>query len=140
MKTARHYKFGNINNFNCSYNTIDKNINKSFYLSLRSWITPKVNYSNYNTYLSKLKNQTRCQINDHLSKNFSNRFILDFDVTYNSISYNHNSFLNIEVTVFPKEFISFESYYLKEHFYNICYNVTKKLNKNDTFSFNINKN
>jgi hypothetical protein len=124
------------NNFRISYSTVDFEQNSSFYLALRSWITPVVYQENYYHLLTKLKDSIRKEVHDNLDRSlFYHNFIIDFDVTYDSIVYKRNSFLRLEITFFPKSFNHFRDPHIETFFHTIGKTLVDKINTNPNFEF-----
>lgn len=138
-KPNKTYKLGKLNNFNVSFSTVNKYQNNSFYLMIKSWVYPTIELNDYKYYLNQLKNKIKTIIHDYINEMFYNNFILDFNVTYNNMQYRKKSFMNIEITFYPKYFIAIDDHKLNNFFYNLGNEITDKLNQNNNFNFSVNK-
>ncbi len=92
-----------LNDYRALFGTIDNKNPKTMYVSISSWVDPKLNKEiNYTRIIRKLNKKIKDYLYNNLDRNlfqYKNP-IVDLDLRESGISYNKRSFMNCEVTLF----------------------------------------
>lgn len=134
VKKGKETKLINDNSFRVKYGTIDCVDMKSIYIDINSWIIPKNSIEKQNELNSigfDLKKKIYNTIN---TKYFKNYFIVDFDVALSGLKEGKKSFMNLNVVVYPKTLMKFNSEIVKKEITHISDNIISEL-KSKNFEF-----
>jgi len=124
------------------YGSVDAKNLKSIYLNIQTWVDPKIDMvEGWERVISNLSRQIKHTIYDIINKTFfEDKFILDLDLRSSGIQYGKKSFLNLEITFFVKEQVSFKSNILKGEMKKITQILfSENFKDNKYFDFNITK-
>jgi len=95
--------------FRVKYGTIDAVKLNAVYVNVESWVQPK-DIENYDSYIRMMRKQIIMNIKQNIDKiSFNENFIVDLDLRASGMSSDKKSFMFIELTVYPKEKIKFNS-------------------------------
>ena len=95
--------------FRVKYGTIDAVKLNAVYLNVESWVQPR-DIENYDSYIRMMRKQIIMNIKQNIDKiSFNENFIVDLDLRASGMSSDKKSFMFIELTVYPKEKIKFNS-------------------------------
>jgi hypothetical protein len=95
--------------FRVKYGTIDAVKLNAVYVNVESWVQPK-DIENYESYIRFMRKQIIIKIKENIDKvSFNENFIVDLDLRASGMSSDKKSFMFIELTVYPKEKIKFNS-------------------------------
>ena len=116
--------------FRVKYGTIDAVKLNAVYLNVESWVIPK-EVENYESFIRLIRKKIIINIKDKLDKNsFNDNFIVDLDLRASGMSLNKKSFMFIEVTVYPKEKIKFNSTLMFKNMRDLSNLVIEALEQN----------
>ena len=108
-KFGKEKKLFTDDKFRVKYGTIDAVKLNAVYLNIESWVTPKED-ENYESFIRLIRKKIMVNIKEKLDgTKFNEYFIVDLDLRASGMSLNKKSFMFIEVTVYPKEKIKFNS-------------------------------
>jgi hypothetical protein len=143
MKKGKELKIKDFKDYNISYGCIDNKKPKALYITLSSWVNPKINDDlNYSRVIKDIDKAIRQSIFNFLNLSVltpfvKDRTIVDFDIRKSGIKYGKKSFLNCEITLFMKSENPINSPFIKK---NIDIIVDMIINdvfiKNEYFYFN----
>ena len=95
--------------FRVKYGTIDALKLNAIYLNVESWVIP-YDIDNYDSYIRLMRKKIIFKLKDNLDKTmFNDYFIVDLDLRASGMSVDKKSFMFIEVTVYPKDKMKFNS-------------------------------
>ena len=95
--------------FRVKYGTIDAVKLNAVYINVESWVQPK-DIENYDSYIRLMRKQIMVRVKENIDKiSFNENFIVDLDLRASGMSEDKKSFMFIELTVYPKEKLKFNS-------------------------------
>ena len=95
--------------FRVKYGTIDAVKLNAVYINIESWVQPK-DIENYESYIRLMRKQIIVRVKENIDKiAFNENFIVDLDLRASGMSEDKKSFMFIELTVYPKEKLKFNS-------------------------------
>jgi hypothetical protein len=95
--------------FRVKYGTIDAVKLNAVYLNVESWVQPR-EIDNYDSYIRLMRKQIIYKIKDNIDiTTFNENFIVDLDLRGSGMSSDKKSFMFIELTIYPKEKLKFNS-------------------------------
>lgn len=116
--------------FRVKYGTIDAVKLNAVYLNVESWVIPK-EVENYESFIRLIRKKIIINIKDKLDRtSFNDHFIVDLDLRASGMSLNKKSFMFIEVTVYPKEKIKFNSVLMFKNMRELSNLVIEALEQN----------
>lgn len=123
------------------YGTVDHNNFKSFFIVMRTWVSPKNENSNWqltiNSFSNKIKKSIISKLNNSI---FYDNIILDVDLRASGLHKGKLSFMSIEITLYPKVKEHFKSLTIKETSEKIIKEIVKDcMTNNNDFDFFISK-
>jgi len=133
-KFGKEKKLFKNDSFRVKYCTIDALKLNAIYINIESWVQPKelINFeSNIRLTRKNIIGELRQKINQEF---FHENFIVDLDLRSSGMMLNKKSFMFIEVTVYPKNFIKFSSEQLRNEIKNIAVSTISVVQKNN-FNF-----
>ena len=133
-KFGKEKKLFKNDSFRVKYGTIDALKLNAIYVNIESWVQPNelINFeSNIRLTRKNIISELRQKINQEL---FHENFIVDLDLRSSGMMLNKKSFMFIEVTVYPKKFIKFNSEQLKNDIKDIAVSAINVVQKNN-FNF-----
>jgi hypothetical protein len=141
MKNGKKVKLKLFNELKIFYGTIDHIELKSIYINIQSWIKPKNENDNWKKIICTQSREIKHTILDANDLNlFHKSTIVDLDVRYSGINLDKKSFMNLEITLFAKNGVSFKSPELKEFVKKMIRHIyAKNLSKNKYFDFYLTK-
>jgi hypothetical protein len=142
MKKGKTIRINGLKKIKAIYGSVDAKNLKSIYLNIQTWVDPKIDMvEGWERVISNLSRQIKHTIYDIINKTFfEDKFILDLDLRSSGIQYGKKSFLNLEITFFVKEQVSFKSNILKGEMKKITQILfSENFKDNKYFDFNITK-
>ncbi len=142
MKKGKTIRINGLKKIKAIYGSVDAKNLKSIYLNIQTWVGPKIDMvEGWERVISNLSRQIKHTIYDIINKTFfEDKFILDLDLRSSGIQYGKKSFLNLEITFFVKEQVSFKSNILKGEMKKITQILFfENFKDNKYFDFNITK-
>ena len=113
MKTGKYLNLGTYQNVRIGYGTIDYKDLKTIYIKFKSWIKP-IDNDDYDYIIYR----TRKKIKKHLYNNNINLFhketIVDLNIKSNQIKPNKKSFMDVEITLFTKEYFDIKDTHIQK--------------------------
>ena len=95
--------------FRVKYGTIDAVKLNAVYINVESWVQPR-DIENYESYIRLMRKQIMVRVKENIDKvTFNENFIVDLDLRASGMSEDKKSFMFIELTVYPKEKLKFNS-------------------------------
>jgi len=138
-KIGKKVQAKNFNKFKVHFGTMDRRSSDTLYVSISSWVKPKVNTNiDYDKILRKLNKQIKDYIYDSLNiRYFNNKFIIvDLDLRTSGIQFNKKSFMNCEFTLYKNTSDAIDCDEITDEVNNLVDNLTREvLEKNEYFSF-----
>lgn len=117
--------------FRVKYGTIDALKLNSIYVNVESWVEPQelINFDS-NTRLTRT-NIIR-ELHKDIDKKFlSDNFIVDLNLKSSGMTLNKKSFMCIEITIYPKRFVKFNSDFIKDQIKIVAMTVINVVEKNN---------
>jgi hypothetical protein len=117
--------------FRVKYGTIDASKLNALYIDIESWVQPN-EIINFDSEIRIIRKKIITKIKEKLDKDFFyENFIVDLDLRSSGLSINKKSFMFIEVTVYPKKFIKFNSEVLMNQVKNLASITIDTVQKNN---------
>ena len=144
MKRGKELKLDLNPNYKIKLGTVDNKNPKTIYINLTAWGQLK-KYDidlNYDNVINKLRTKIKHKINSYNIDAFHNgKYIVDLDMRSSGISKSKRSFMSCEVTLFQKNNIPVNQYYIIKTVTNIANNIIKDcLDSQNHFKFYKTKN
>lgn len=142
MKKGKTIRLQGLKKIKAIYGTVDSKNLKSIYLNIQTWVDPKIDMvDGWNRVISNFTKQIKQSVYEFLNRNFfEEKFILDLDLRSSGIQYGKKSFMNLEITFFLKEQVSFKSILLKSEIKKLTQLIfSENFKDNKYFDFNISK-
>ena len=145
MKRGKEIKLEIDENYKVKIGTVDNKNHKSIYINLSAWgeLISEDEELNYNKIISLLRKKIKHNINKTISKEdfHKDKYIVDLDMRSSGISKSKRSFMSCEVTLFQKNNIPVNQYYIIKTVTNIANNIIKDcLDGQNHFTFYKTKN
>ena len=138
-KIGKKVQAKNFNKFKVHFGTMDRRTNDTLYVSISSWVKPKINTNiDYDKILRKLNKKIKDYLYDNLNENyFNNKFIIvDLDLRTSGIKFDKKSFMNCEFTLYKNTSDSVDSEEIIDEINQLVESLTSQvLEKNEYFSF-----
>jgi len=139
MKTGKFIPMGYHQNIKIGYGTIDFKNLKTVYITLNSWVLPKL-VDDYDRIISK----TRLEIKNHIfnidSEFFKKESIVDLDIRTKGIKLEKKSFMNLEITLFVLKQFDIKEKHIKSFIKTLSENIIDNhLADKNLFNFHKNK-
>lgn len=116
--------------FRVKYGTIDAVKLNAVYLNIESWVQPKEN-DNYESYIRIMRRDIIVKIKDNIdTKIFNENFIVDLDLRASGMTIDKKSFMLIELTVYPKHKLQFNSVLIFKKMQELTNLIIESLEKN----------
>jgi hypothetical protein len=116
--------------FRVKYGTIDAVKLNAIYLNIESWVQPK-EIENFDSYIRIMRREIIVRIKDNIdTTTFNENFIVDLDLRASGMSLDKKSFMFIELTVYPKDKIKFNSNLMFKKMQELSNLVIESLEKN----------
>ena len=141
MKNGKKVKLKIYNNLKIFYGTIDYKELKSVYITIQSWVSPKVYSDNWKRIVLSQSREIKHTIFDNINdKIFYENIIVDLDVRYSGIEVEKKSFMNLEITLLTKPNIDFKAQETRDSIKKVIRQVcVNNLNRNKYFDFYLTK-
>lgn len=124
--------------FRVKYGTIDARTLKAIYIDIESWVEPQ-SICNFDSQIRLNRTKLISNIKKKLDTSFFNEnFIVDLDLRSSGMMLNKKSFMLLEITLYPKSVVKFNSEILKEKIHAIT-GVAIDTIKENNYTFNSNK-
>ncbi len=140
MKRGKEIKLDIDKNYKVKVGTVDNKNPKSIYINLSAWGELKEFNEdlNYDKVISLLRKNIKNNINKNINiDNFhKDKYIVDLDMRSSGISKDKRSFMSCEVTLFQKNNIPINQYYIIRRITSIANNIINDcLEKQSHFKF-----
>ena len=117
--------------FRVKYGTIDASKLNALYINVESWVQPN-EIINFDNKIRTIRKDIISKLKENLDKTFFHEnFIVDLDLRSSGLSLNKKSFMFIEVTVYPKKFIKFNSEVLTNQVTSLALQTIDTVQKNN---------
>ena len=145
MKRGKEIKLDIDENYKVKIGTVDNKNPKSIYINLSAWgeLNEYDEELNYDKIISLLRKNIKNNINKNISvEDFhKDKYIVDLDMRSSGISKSKRSFMSCEVTLFQKNNIPVNQYYIIKSVTTIANNIIKDcLDRQNHFKFYKTKN
>jgi hypothetical protein len=108
-KFGKEKKLFKTESFRVKYGTIDATKLNAVYIDIESWIQPQ-ELINFDSNVRITRKNILLKLKETLDYDlFSENFIVDLDLRSSGMNLNKKSFMFIEVTIFPKKHLKFNS-------------------------------
>jgi metal-sulfur cluster biosynthetic enzyme len=133
-KFGKEKKLFKTESFRVKYGTIDALKLNAIYINIESWVEPK-ELINFDSNIRLTRKNIISKLNQVIDKEiFLENFIVDLDLRSSGMSLHKKSFMSIEVTLYPKKFIKFNSDLIKTQVKNVALSTIETVQKNN-FNF-----
>jgi hypothetical protein len=117
--------------FRVKYGTIDASKLNALYINVESWVQPN-EIINFDNKIRIIRKDIISKLKENLDRTFFHEnFIVDLDLRSSGLSLNKKSFMFIEVTVYPKKFIKFNSEALTNQVTTLALQTIDTVQKNN---------
>lgn len=121
--------------FTVKYGTINALTPQSIFVSIHSWAMPKHNLR-FDKKLRKLNLTVKNKIYEEINYDvFHKRYIVDFDLRASGLQKDKQSFLAIEITLYPKDVVPFPSDVYGNSIEKMINNLLADIKKDRNFIF-----
>lgn len=142
MKKGRYYSLGDYSNIKIGFGTVDIINLKSVYIDFNSWINlvdEDIDSSEIEKRINSIRKKMKTHFYKRNDKIFREECIVDFDISFNSLNPNKQTFFNLEITLYFSENIILKNE--KDRFRNITKDIIDNfLKPNLPINFNVSKN
>lgn len=142
MKKGRYYSLGDYSNIKIGYGTVDVINLKSVYIDFNSWINlvgEDIDRCEVEKRVNSIRKKMKSYFYQRNDKTFKEECIVDFDISFNSLNPNKQTFFNLEITLYFNESIILKNE--KDKFKDITkYIIDEFLKPNLPINFNVSKN
>ena len=108
-KFGKEKKLFKTDSFRVKYGTIDATKLNAIYIDIESWVEPQ-ELLNFDSNIRITRKNILLKLKETLDYDFfSENFIVDLDLRSSGMHLNKKSFMFIEITVFPKKYLKFNS-------------------------------
>ena len=140
MKRSKEIKLDIDKNYKVKVGTVDNKNPKSVYINLSAWGELKQfnEELNYDKVISLLRKDIKNNINKNINIEdfYKDKYIVDLDMRSSGISSDKRSFMSCEVTLFQKNNIPINQYYIIKRITSIANNIINDcLEKQSHFKF-----
>jgi hypothetical protein len=133
-KFGKEKKLFKNESFRVKYGTIDASKLNAIYINIESWVEPQ-ELINFDSNIRLTRKNIISKLNQVIDKDvFLENFIVDLDLRSSGMSLNKKSFMSIEVTIYPKNFIKFNSDLIKNQVKSVALSTIETVQKNN-FNF-----
>lgn len=141
MKKGKSVKLNLFNPIKSVYGTVDSENLKSVYVNIQSWVTPKLEYDNWNRVVCNLSREIKHSVYNSITPTiFQENTIVDLDLRTSGIIQGKKSFFNLEVNLYTTKKLDFKSQEVKDSIKKIVKNIFKdNIDNNKYFEFSISK-
>lgn len=122
MKTGKFLRLKTYQNVRIGYGTINCKELKTIYLSFKSWIKPTIE-DDYDVLISRTRKKIKTHLFNSISNLFEKETIVDINIKTNRIKLNKKTFMDVEITLYTKEFFDLKDEDIKETIKELIYNV-----------------
>jgi metal-sulfur cluster biosynthetic enzyme len=120
--------------FRVKYGTIDALKLNAIYINIDSWVEPK-ELINFDSNIRLTRKNIISKLNQVIDKEiFLENFIVDLDLRSSGMSLNKKSFMSVEITIYPKKIIKFNSDLIKHQVKSLALSTIEVVQKNN-FNF-----
>jgi len=135
VKLGKQVKLPVNDQFTVKYGTINALNPQSIFVSIHSWATPKHNLR-FDKKLRKLNIAVKNKIHEEINYEvFHKKYIVDFDLRVSGLQKDKQSFLAIEITLYPKDVIPFPSEVYGGSIEKMIDNLLSNIKKDRNFVF-----
>jgi hypothetical protein len=135
VKLGKQVKLPANNHFTIKYGTINALQPRAIFVSIHSWATPKHN-QRFDKKLRKLTLSVKHKIDEEINYDvFHRKYIVEFDLRASGLQKNKQSFLAIELTLYPKHIIPFPADIYDKTINDLVNNLLVDIKKDRNFTF-----
>lgn len=139
VKLGKEIKIPTNENFISKYGTINALNPQSIFISIHSWATPKHNLR-FNKKLRVLSHNVKKRIHSEIDYQvFHDKYIVDFDMRESGLQKDKQSFMSVEITLFPKNIITFPNDIYNSTITKLVDNVVRDIKRDRNFNFTAKK-
>ena len=130
-KFGKEKKLFKTDSFRVKYGTIDATKLNAIYIDIESWVEPQ-ELLNFDSNIRITRKNILLKLKETLDYDFfSENFIVDLDLRSSGMHLNKKSFMFIEITVFPKKYLKFNSEILIKKTKDIAITAISVIQKNN---------
>ena len=130
-KFGKEKKLFKTDSFRVKYGTIDATKLNAIYIDIESWVEPQ-ELLNFDSNIRITRKNILLKLKETLDYDFfSENFIVDLDLRSSGMHLNKKSFMFIEITVFPKKYLKFNSEILIKKTKDIAATAISVVQKNN---------
>jgi hypothetical protein len=134
-KLGKQVKLPPDSRFIAKYGTINALNPQSIFVSIHSWATPKHNFR-FHKKLRTLSQSVKREIDESINYDvFHNKYIVDFDLRESGLQKDKQSFLAVEITLYPKNVIKFPNAIYDSNVMHLIKEVAGSIKRNRDFTF-----
>lgn len=135
VKLGKQVKLPGNNHFTIKYGTINALEPKAIFVSIHSWAIPRHN-QRFDKKLRRLTLTVKNKIHEEIDRDvFHQRHIVDFDLRESGLQKNKQSFMAIEITLYPKNVIPFPADIYDQTITTLVGKLSVLIKKDRNFSF-----
>lgn len=139
VKLGKQIKVSTDDSFIVKYGTINALNPQSIFISLHSWAMPKHNLR-FDKKLKKLALTVKTKIYEDVNYDvFHQKYIVDFDLRSSGLQKNKQSFLSVEITLYPKLVVAFPSESYNIPIKRLIESLVSDIKKDINFTFSSKK-
>lgn len=140
MKTGKTVKLGKYKDFTVKYGTTDFRDFRSIYISMQSWLEPKKESGGWRSIIGNMGRDLKLGLNELCRElPFNDRYIFDLDIRDSGISMGKRSFMDLEITMYPKGAMAFKDPEIKTSVVAIADRITDHIQGHMYFAPNKHK-
>ena len=135
VKLGKQVKLPVNEHFTVKYGTINALSPQSIFVTIHSWATPKHN-QRFDKKLRKLTLAVKNKINSQINYDvFHRRYIVDFDLRASGLQKDKQSFLAIDITLYPKTVVPFPAEIYDQNITELVNNLLVDIKRDRNFTF-----
>jgi hypothetical protein len=135
VKLGKQVKLPVNEQFTVKYGTINALNPQSIFVSIHSWAMPKHNLR-FDKKIRRLNMTVKSKIHEEINYDvFHKKYIVDFDLRVSGLQKAKQSFLAIEITLYPKDIIPFPSEVYNTNIEKLINNLLANIKKDRNFVF-----
>jgi hypothetical protein len=141
MKPGKFINLGEYKKIKLGYGTVDYKNLKTIYLKFNSWLEPNDEYEDYDKILNSSKRKIKDIIYHLKNEKFRESCIVDLDVRTKGLKLNKRSFMNLEITLYVKNYFDIKNKEIKNDLKELMHDIIDDtLDNNYLYNFNQTKN
>lgn len=135
IKLGKQIKLPVNKHFSVKYGTINALNPQCVFITIHSWATPKHSLR-FHKKLRTLSHNVKQTINDSINYDvFHSKYIAEFDMRESGLQKGKQSFVAIDIALYPKDVVPFPNDVYNTHIVNLVKTITSDIKRNRNFTF-----